>query len=167
MDIEAMILAETERLYFRHFTIADAELLFNMHQHEEVTRYTGDTIPWSSVEAVQMILRELIMPQYELGIGRWAVHRKIDDAFIGWCGLKKISEGYDLGYRFLPHYWGMGYATEASGALLNIAMDKGFSPIIGRCAKANTASWRVLEKIGFTNPTFYNENGVPSVKMML
>lgn len=162
-----MMLAETERLYFRHFTIADAELLFNMHQQEEVTRYTGDKIPWSSVAVAQMILSDLIIPQYESGVGRWAVHRKTDDVFIGWCGLKKINEGYDLGYRFLPAYWGMGYATEAAAAILNMGVHNGFMPIIGRCEEANIASWRVLEKIGFTNPTFYSEDGVPSVKMIL
>jgi RimJ/RimL family protein N-acetyltransferase len=39
------ILLETERLYFREFTLDDAEMLFEMHQDSAITMYVGDAVP--------------------------------------------------------------------------------------------------------------------------
>ncbi len=58
------------------------------------------------------------------GIGRWAMERKEDGAFMGWCGIKLVNDRptngrlnyYDIGYRMLPAYWGKGYAFEAAAA---------------------------------------------------
>ena len=56
------------------------------------------------------------LPQYEHNLGRWAMHQKTDDAFVGWCGLKFRPEldEIDLGYRLHPNYRGRGYASEAA-----------------------------------------------------
>ena len=55
----------------------------------------------------------------------------------------------DLGYRLLRSAWGRGYATEASKACLEWGFrEAGLDTIIGRVARANTASIRVLEKVG-------------------
>ncbi len=42
---------------------------------------------------------------------------------MGWAGLKMMTEPvneqrnfYDLGYRFMPRYWGQGYGYEAARA---------------------------------------------------
>jgi ribosomal-protein-alanine N-acetyltransferase len=78
---------QTPRLYLREFTLADAEMVYEMHQDPAITRYTGDPIPWDSVDLVRQILADAILPQYTNNIGRWAVHLKEDHTFIGWCGL--------------------------------------------------------------------------------
>jgi ribosomal-protein-alanine N-acetyltransferase len=149
------ILLETERLYFREFTMDDAEMLFEMHQDHEITRYVGDVVPWDTLELTQKILREFILPQYENKIGRWAVYVKENNVFIGWCGLKKVDDEYDLGYRFIQKYWGRGYATEAAAAVLTYGVELGLEHIMGRAAVANVASVNVLKKIGMTFEKFY------------
>ena len=55
----------------------------------------------------------------------------------------------DLGYRFLPEYWGSGIATEASRAILNYAFDSlKLRKIVAIAIKENKASIRVMEKVG-------------------
>jgi len=149
----------TARLYLREFTLADAEILYQMHQNPAITKYTGDPIPWDSIEIVEKIIAEALMPQYQFGIGRWACHLLENDEFIGWCGLKKVGNEVDLGYRFIQKYWGKGYATEAAKAVLDFGVKNKIPNIIGRAALENTASVKVLQKIGLTFKEYYLEEG--------
>lgn len=149
------ILLETERLYFREFTMDDADMVFDMHKDPEITRYVGDVVPWDTIELTRKILSEFILPQYENKIGRWAVYVKENNVFIGWCGLKKVDNEYDLGYRFIQKYWNRGYATEAAAAVLAYGVKLGLENIMGRAAVANVASVNVLKKIGMTFEKFY------------
>ena len=141
---------ETERLYFRELTLGDAQLLIDLNNNPNVIRYVDDGTVKDLAEA-KLILTEIIFPQYPNKMGRWAVHLKENDTFIGWCGLKHIKESNetDLGYRFFEEYWGKGYASEAAGAVLNYGVDTlKLRNIIARAAKANTASLNVLKKLG-------------------
>lgn len=144
------VLIETSRLLIRTFTINDAGLIYELNKNPEVTRYTGD--PITSIEHAAEVLEKTILPQYALyNHGRWAVHIKQDLTFIGWCGLKFRPERneVDLGYRFLPAYWGTGYATEAAFATLKYGFEQLHLPRIFAAAElGNKDSWRVLEKCG-------------------
>ncbi|MES2560790.1 MAG: GNAT family N-acetyltransferase [Bacteroidota bacterium] len=156
-------LMQTERLYFREFTLDDAVLLYEMHQDPAITRYTADPIPWDSVERVVGILKDTIMPQYKNKMGRWAVHLKEGDTFIGWCGLKKVGDEIDLGYRFKKQFWGKGYATEAAKGVLEYGVKMELQNIVGRASIANVASVNVLKKIGLVYQKNYQEGIVESV----
>lgn len=158
------IILKTARLYFRELRMTDVMVLYDMHQDPAVTRFTDDPIPWDSVERVKQILKEEVLPQYTKKIGRWAVFMKANDVFIGWCGLKDLGGEVDLGYRFIPKYWGNGYATEAAQAVLDYGKRNHIKNIIGRAAVENRASVKVLERVGLQFLAFYDEQGVSSVK---
>jgi len=141
---------ETERLYLREFKIDDAQLLIDLNSDINVTRYTGDG-PVKDLEEAKRILTEIIFPQYKNNIGRWAVHLKSTNEFIGWCGLKYLIETgeTDLGYRFFKKYWGNGYATESARAVIDYGVnEKKLKNIIARAAKENPASISVIKKMG-------------------
>lgn len=56
----------------------------------------------------------------------------------------------ELGYVFHPDHWGHGYATEAVRGLLDAAFAEwGVRRVTARCNPENTASWRLLERVGF------------------
>lgn len=58
------------------------------------------------------------------------------------------SEGL-LGYILDPAYAGRGYSTEVATSLLALAFeDLGLRRVTAGCFADNTASWRVLEKVG-------------------
>jgi len=57
----------------------------------------------------------------------------------------------DLGYRFMKHAWGKGYATEAATACLRYGFERlHLSRIVGRALPGNLSSIRVLEKCRMT-----------------
>src|SRR5690349_2206582 len=142
------VIIETDRLLLRKFTEDDAPLLYELNLDPEVIRYTHD--PLTDVEHARKVLTEVILPQYiSYEHGRWAVQLRPTLEFMGWCGLKYLSETneVDLGYRFMKKFWGKGYATEAALACINYGFGTLNLPrIVGRALPGNLASIRVLDK---------------------
>lgn len=71
---------------------------------------------------------------------------------LGMCGIVVGREGLDspdIGYAFLARHGGNGYATEAARVVLRHARDvMGLPKVAAITSPGNTASQRVLEKIG-------------------
>ncbi len=144
------IIFETPRLYLRQFTLNDATLILGLNSDPEVLQYLHEPILTDETHA-KKILKEIILPQYENKLGRWAIHRRDDHEFIGWCGLKYRPElkETDLGYRLKKTAWGTGFATEAAYHSLHYGFDTlNISEITGRAHVHNAASLNILEKIG-------------------
>lgn len=143
---------ETERTILREFTEADAPAVYRFNSHPEVVRYTGD----KAVESVEQMLE--FIKKYEdygkYGYGRWAVVYKDTNEVIGFNGLKYLKQWdglADLGYRFLPEYWGKGIATETSLAVVKYGFEVlKMEKMIGFVQHGNPASAKVLEKCGMT-----------------
>jgi len=141
---------DTKRLYLREFTLDDAQNFIDLNSNPNVIRYTGDS-RIESIEKAKEILAAITFPQYKNKLGRWAVHLKSTNEFLGWCGLKYIEQlnEIDLGYRFFEQHWGKGYATESAKAVLEYGFSKlGLSEIVARAAVENINSHKVLKKVG-------------------
>lgn len=142
---------ETTRLYLREMTPEDAEVAYILNSDPEVLRYTGDD-PFESIEEAKTFL-ENYASYRTYGFGRWGMILKETNEYLGWCGLKYTPEldEFDIGYRLMKKFWGKGYATEAAEACLELGFNQfNMKTIVGRAMPANTASVRVLEKIGLT-----------------
>jgi len=74
-----------------------------------------------------------------------------DGTVIGTCGLSPADgDAPELGYWIGVPFWGKGYATEATRAVIDYAFtDAGYDSILGAARVTNPASRRVLEKCGF------------------
>jgi [ribosomal protein S5]-alanine N-acetyltransferase len=144
------IILESQRLIFREFTLDDAALLFELNKDDEVRRYVHEPAP--TLDSTRTALKEIILPQYKLyNHGRWALHLKSTNEFIGWCGLKFIAEQneIDLGYRFMKKYWGNGYATESARSAVKYGFEQLLmKKIVARAHVENIASLKVIEKCG-------------------
>lgn len=144
------IVFETPRLILSQFTEEDALLILQLNSDWEVVKYVHEPI-LASEEQAKKILLDIILPQYKNNLGRWAIHTKTGNEFIGWCGLKHRPElnEIDLGYRLKKDTWGKGYATEAAKYTLDHGLnDLDLNIITGRSHIENIASIKVLEKIG-------------------
>lgn len=146
---------ETPRLILRELRPEDDQGMFELDSNPAVLTYLG-TEPQTDIEQSRAVIR-FVQSQYEnYGIGRFAMVLKDTNEFMGWAGLKYVTEPindhinyYDIGYRLIERYWGKGYATEAAQASLHYGFqDLKLDKICGITMSTNYASQAILQKIG-------------------
>ena len=142
----------TERLVLREFDDADWPAVLAYQSDPRYLRF----YPWTERTAfeVREFVRMFLAWRDEQPRTRFqfAITLPGDGTLIGNCGIRLLAPGAqeaDLGYELDPRYWGSGYATEAAQAMLSLGFQNPSIHRIGaRCIAENTASARVLEKIG-------------------
>lgn len=133
-----------------------------------VCRYIGDGSPRPR-DRVELSLRNGLRCWQEHHFGPFIIETRATEnhapTFVGDCVLFPIArsgtDGADfnargpeieIGYRLAQHAWGHGYATEAAQAVLHWARHDPTGPrlpqLLAVTFPANTASRRVLEKLG-------------------
>lgn len=137
---------------------SDAPGMFELDSDPEVHTFLGNNPITTLAKAEEVI--EFIRGQYaELGIGRLAVLEKETGSFVGWSGLKLVTEEiiglvnfYDLGYRLVRKHWGKGYATESSVASLELGFGQmNLSEIYAEADVDHDVSNHILQKVGLTH----------------
>jgi ribosomal-protein-alanine N-acetyltransferase len=140
----------TDRLRLRPYRLDDVGPMFGVFGDREVMRYSmsgGDP----TIEATQERIQKLIDHQEKFGFSLWVVVERATGTLVGDCGLKHLEAGpeIEVGYRFAKAHWGRGFATEAAGTCVRYGFETLQLPrIVGVVEPPNTASSRVLEKIG-------------------
>lgn len=87
------------------------------------------------------------------GFGVWMLRQRGGDRSIGrvvlrWLIADRIND-VEIGFAFLPAYWGRGFATESGKFCLDIARTHlDLRTLVGITTTANLASRRVLSKLG-------------------
>ena len=91
----------------------------------------------------------------EHGFGFWAIERKSDRRFLGFCGLQRVKfpcpvEGeIEIGWRLAHAHWGQGYAREAAQACLDYGFGAlGLPRITSFTVAHNARSWGLMERLG-------------------
>lgn len=145
---------ETERLILRHWELDDIDAFHNLNSDEEVMRF----FPFrrSRAQSLEMF-RNLAANVADGGLTWCAAELKQDGKVAGFTGLADVkfeasfTPAVEIGWRYLPAYWGNGYATEAAAALLDHGFrDLGLSEIVAFAVPANRASTAVMTRIGMT-----------------
>jgi RimJ/RimL family protein N-acetyltransferase len=142
---------ETPRLTLRQLAAGDAAFIVGLLNQPSFLANIGDRGVRDAADAQRYLLEGPMAMYARHGFGLWHVARKTDGASIGMCGLLKRDNlpDVDLGYAYLPDYWGQGYAFEAAAATLRHAAAKfGLTRVIAVVSQGNAASIRVLEKLG-------------------
>lgn len=156
---------ETHRFLLRPFRATDRDGLFALDSDPEVVRYLGNK-PMKSIEQADSLIQYILKQYEDFKIGRWVIEDKETGEFIGWAGLKFVTEPtnnrshfYDIGYRLLKKHWGKGIATECA----MVSLDYGFgtlqlNEIHAGAHQQNAASNHILQKLGFQfmEPFFYD-----------
>jgi RimJ/RimL family protein N-acetyltransferase len=144
---------ETERLLIRPWREGDREEYLASCNSEAVTAHLGGP---AKVEHIDAALARIARSQDEQGFSFWAVERKSDGRFLGYCGLKltnlpgtPVEKDIEIGWRLREDAWGQGYASEAAEAVLawawaNLSVER----IVSFTIPANAPSRRVMERIG-------------------
>lgn len=140
----------TERLVLRAFTPADLPAIGRVYGDPEVMLEVGEGRP-ADVPAVAQMVRAAVDHQARHGYSVWALAERASGELIGDAGLYRTGDEVELGYTLGRAWWGKGYATEAARACLDAAFgDAELTEVIALVTPANTASRRVLEKLGMT-----------------
>jgi len=142
---------ETKRLTLRPLTLDDASFYLRLLNEPSFLENIGDKGVRNLDDARAAMLAGPIAMQAQLGYSLWMVIRKEDGASIGMCGLIKRDTlpDTDIGYAYLPAYWGHGYAMEAATAAMAYGRDViGLPRLLGIVSPGNTASSELLKKLG-------------------
>ena len=137
--------ARTERLLLRPGWVDDAAALHEAIAHEAVASKLA-RLPWPyRMEDAQTYLSlpfDRHAPQF-LMFARTAGKPRL----VGGIGLEVADCGAELGYWLAPDYWGLGFATEAGRAVVDIARESLRLPrLVASHFIDNPASGHVLRK---------------------
>jgi RimJ/RimL family protein N-acetyltransferase len=164
----------TPRLRLRPAASRDLAALTALNAEPAVRLFLFDDIAWSAHRNASMIATS--EAQYDAeGTGLFVVATDDRPAVLaGWAAFWYFHEPpvLELGYALSEGFWGRGYATEASHAMLQYGAGQlEMTDFHASTDVPNVASIRVLEKLGFqyvrrglgrVHETFhYHRQGVP------
>lgn len=149
------MMLETERLVLRNWRESDVEhylVLAGDVGYHAFSR-PGRFMVHNAKEAKAKV-RERILLFDRRKFGKFPIFLKDTGEFIGTCGIEPFNlDGQpevELGYRLCLKFWGKGFASEAAAAMLGHGFgDLKLARIMAFVLPQNTASVRILEKLGF------------------
>lgn len=163
---EMKIFVETERFKLREILPSDIDGMFELDSDPEVHKYLGNK-PVTDRAQISNVINFIKQQYIDNGIGRWAIIDKKTNEFIGWTGLKFVTDFtnnhknyYDIGYRLIRKYWGQGIATETAIASLDYAFNiLKVEEVYAAASCENVGSNKILQKIGLNLiETFFYED---------
>ncbi|HEX3282956.1 MAG TPA: GNAT family N-acetyltransferase [Pyrinomonadaceae bacterium] len=145
-----MKVLETDRLILRRLSLEDAEFILRLLNEPSWLQFIGDKGVRSLEDARSYILQGPLEMYSRLGFGLYLVELRNEGLPIGMCGLIKRDSlpDVDIGFAFLPAYWGKGYAYEAASAVMAHGKELGLNRIVAITSPDNDSSARLLEKLG-------------------
>lgn len=154
---------ETDRLILRRARHDDFSALFPIHSDPDVCRYLPyeprDEAGMKEALDKRVALTELVPGGDALFL---AVELKATGEVIGEVLLFYRHEEWrqgEVGYMFSPKFHGKGYAYEATRAFMDAAFDHfNLHRISARCSAANTASWRLMERLNMRREADFREH---------
>jgi RimJ/RimL family protein N-acetyltransferase len=143
----------------------DAEFILRLLNEPSWLRFIGDRGVRTLQDARDYILTGPVEMYARLGFGLYLVELKEGGSPIGICGLIKrdFLDDVDIGFAFLPEYWGQGYAYESASAVMAYGQRVlGLKRIVAITASDNHSSARLLEKLGlrFEGLVRYPDDGL-------
>lgn len=153
----------TERLDLRPFTETDLDVVHTLHSNPDVVRYLywgPNDEETSRVMLARKMRRTALIDagdSLSLAVVVRESGRVVGDAAFFWHNAQHRSG--EIGYIFDPAFHGHGYATEAGTELLRFGFENvGLHRITGRLDGRNTASARVLERLGMRREAHLVQN---------
>jgi RimJ/RimL family protein N-acetyltransferase len=153
----------TPRLILRPYTSDDFTALYDIQSRPEVTRYllfdARDRDQARASLELKMAASELNDEggNLTLAVALPQTGALIGDVTLFW--LSRVNRQGEIGYVFHPDHGGRGYATEAALVMLRLGFeDLGLHRIVGRIDARNTASGRVLERLGMRREAHFVHN---------
>lgn len=142
---------ETTRLILRSWRDEDVPPFASMSADPRVMATLG---PLMSVQEAEAMIGRLHAIEERHGHTFWALERKKDGRFLGFCGLVMGNVGpidgkIEIGWRLAHDAWGQGYAREAAEASLEWGFsNRNVERIWAITTPGNVRSWGLMERLG-------------------
>ena len=152
---------QTERFLLRAPTLDDVDAMFRIMSDVRVTHYFGTLPMVAPIEAEQRVERIHTAFKEQSGV-RWVIADRASGQLIGSSGFWRLIKPHfraEVGYELAPEWWGRGVMTEALRAMLGFGFTRmGLHSVEAQIHPDNSASRRVLEKVGFVQEGYLREN---------
>ena len=134
----------TDCLVFKMLRQEDISFMLTLTGNPDVVHYLPGMI--TDEETMRGWLSSLQMEDNE-----YRICLRGTDEPIGECSLTLREDGTscEIGYMLLPQYWNQGFGTEVARWLMDMAKSYDVFRITAMTHEQNTASVRILEKLGF------------------
>lgn len=136
---------------------------FQLVSNEQVmARITGRAIPFD--EAQENYRKLIKRNEKDRLFGSYKVYDGKTHAFIGLFHMtlnEKKPEEAEIGYMILPEYWGRGYGSAIAKQLIEMTKRTKLSILKAVIDPENTASRKILIKLGFTSEKIGEIDGLP------
>jgi [ribosomal protein S5]-alanine N-acetyltransferase len=147
------LLFNTAHLDIREFNEKDAPFIFELLNTPLWLQFIGDRNIHSVADAEQFLKNGYIFNYSKIGYSFYKVNLKDSFHSVGLCGFAKRDylDHPDIGFAFLPEYYGKGFGFEAASAML----EYGFKNLVFNKIQAivnteNEASVALIKKLGLT-----------------
>ena len=147
-----MKILDTERLSLRWLAPDDAAFIRRLVNEPSWLRFIGDRGVRNDDDARRYLEKGPLAMYAAMGFGLYLVATRNGVAPIGICGFVKRETlpDVDLGFAFLPEFWGRNYAFEAASATMAFGgRALGLQRVVAVTAQGNRPSIRLLERLGF------------------
>ena len=146
----------TPRLLLRAFAPADAEDLYAYLSKPVIYRFEPGE-PVDLAQAGTMAQELASSPDF------WAVELQETHRVIGQIYFKHIEPRHlmtwEVGYILNPQYHRQGYMSEAVAVLVGHGFaHSAIHRVMAHCNPKNTASWKLLERVGFRREGLLRQN---------
>lgn len=151
----------SDRLFYYQFQESEYEEYASWYCNDLVMKnITGKGL--TEQETSERFLKSLAINKKYPGMGFFAVREKQNRQFVGIAKLVFLQETLvEIGYGFLPEYWGKGYASELLQFFISYGHKSLFiNQFLAIVNTENSASKRVLDKHGF----LLHHNGIEGGK---
>lgn len=138
----------TERCELHVLKESDSYHLKKLYDNVQVRKYLGGTV---NEESFKQRFNEMIhSPNKEY---YWTIFNKSSQEFVGMVFLDTYHDGIhtEIGYQFLPEFWGKGIAREVINSVLHygfhtVKLDK----VMAETQSQNMASCKLLLSVGMS-----------------
>jgi RimJ/RimL family protein N-acetyltransferase len=141
----------TERLVVRRFTAADVTAFAAYRSDPAVARYQSWDAPVPAADAERLVAGFAAAEEFAPGWFQYAVELRAGGVLSGDVGvcLDGNRMQAELGFTLARAHQGRGYAIEAARCVLDRVFGTGIHRVSAECDARNTASARLLERLGF------------------
>lgn len=152
MTMNLSTAVETDRLILRRFREGDLQDLYEYLSDPQVVAY--EPYKPMTMEKVRENLAWRVSTDEMIAVELKSTGKLIGNIYLG----RRDFDALEIGFVFNRSYQHQGYAWKSCEKLIDAAFAVGVHRIYAECDPENSASWGLLERLGFAKEAHMRQN---------